>query len=276
MYLLLSSSQIESFHQDGFLVLNNFFSENEIKRFENSLRKIIFIQYKKAKKIYPDLDRNLLDSPFDDLIIKLEEIDHSFIANIYDTIYSTSSFLALSSKKEISECINQILGKEIDDPLYLDQSRCRIDTPYDPHHKKCGWHQEVFYYIPKSEFVQTWAPVIHDAKIENGTIEVCLRSHNALAKQSKNHPENEKYQFIVDPSEVKKYERKFMELKIGQLLIFNSKLIHRSGQNISKQARYSLVGINHNPDSEFFTPPKFIEVNKNDKFENYFDNELKK
>ena len=37
-----------------------------------------------------------------------------------------------------------------------------------------------------------------------------------------------------------------IEMKLGQLLIFNSTLIHRSGNNQSNQTRYSLVGINHN------------------------------
>ena len=206
---------------------------------------------------------------------KLEEVDHQYIADVYDTIYPTSQFLRITSKKEISENINQIMGRELDDPLYVDQSRCRIDTPFDPHMKKCGWHQEVFYYVPKSEFVQIWAPLIHDAKRENGAVEVCLGSHEKIAKQSSEKRDNEKYSFIVDESEVGKYSKQVMELKLGQLLIFSSRLIHRSGNNISKKVRYSLVGINHNLDNEFFSPPRFVEVDGKEKFKKYLANTIK-
>ena len=62
-----------------------------------------------------------------------------------------------------------------------------------------------------------------------------------------------------------------MELKLGQLLFFDSRLIHRSGENISKEVRYSLVGINHNLDNEFFVPPRFEEIGRKEKFEEYYN-----
>ena len=66
-----------------------------------------------------------------------------------------------------------------------------------------------------------------------------------------------------------------MELKVGQLLIFNSKLIHRSGNNVSNQVRYSLVGINHTLDNEFFVPPRFTEIEKKEKFAEYYEESQK-
>ena len=62
-------------------------------------------------------------------------------------------------------------------------------------------------------------------------------------------------------------------MKLGQLLIFDSKLIHRSGKNESSQTRYSLVGINHNIVNEQFTPPRFVVKNR-DKIMNDYYKEL--
>ena len=129
--MILSSHQIESFHKDGFLILDNFFSEIELKRFDSALKKIINNQLNKAKKKHRELEIDFVGKEFDEAIIKLEEVDHQYVADIYDTIYSTAAFLSLSTKKEITECINQLLERELDDPLYLDQSRCRIDPPFD-------------------------------------------------------------------------------------------------------------------------------------------------
>jgi ectoine hydroxylase-related dioxygenase (phytanoyl-CoA dioxygenase family) len=274
---MLTEEQIKSFTDNGYVVLDNFFTKIELLEFRNMLTHVIRKYLKEAKKKFPDrVIEDFEGKELDEGVNMLEELNHQYIADIYDTIYQTSQFLRITSKKEISQNINQIMGRESNDPLYVDQSRCRIDTPFDPHMKKCGWHQEVFYYVPKSEFVQIWAPLINDAKIENGAVEVCVGSHNKIAKQSNGKQENEKYPFIVDELDVVKYEKQIMELKLGQLLIFSSRLIHRSGNNVSKKVRYSLVGINHNLDNEFFSPPKFVEADKQEKFEKYYDNAIKK
>ena len=274
---MLTEEQKESFANNGYIVLDKFFSETDLIEFRNMLIHIIKKYLIKAKEKVPDLiPENFEGKELDEGMNKLEEIDHKYIADIYDTIFQTSQFLRITSKKEISENINQIMGRELNDPLYVDQSRCRIDTPFDPHMKKCGWHQEVFYYVPESEFVQIWAPLIHDATIENGAVEVCLGSHKEIAKQSNEKRENEKYPFIVDESEILKYSKQVMELKLGQLLIFSSNLIHRSGNNTSKQVRYSLVGINHNLDNKYFVPPKLVVEKKEEKKKEYYSKVFKK
>ena len=274
---MLTEEQTKSFADKGYIVLDNFFTKIELLEFRNMLTHVIRKYLKDAKEKYPDrVIEDFEGKELDEGVNMLEELNHQYIADIYDTIYQTSQFLRITSKKEISQNINQIMGRELDDPLYIDQSRCRIDTPFDPHMKKCGWHQEVFYYVPKSEFVQIWAPLIHDAKIENGAVEVCVGSHNKIAKQSNVKRENEKYPFIVDELDVLKYEKQVMEIKLGQLLIFSSRLIHRSGNNVSKKVRYSLVGINHNLDNKFFSPPKFVEADRQEKFEKYYDSAIKK
>ena len=66
-----------------------------------------------------------------------------------------------------------------------------------------------------------------------------------------------------------------MELKLGQLLVFSSRLIHKSGDNTSNKVRYSLVGINRNIDNEVFSPPRFIEVDRKEKFEKYYNSSIK-
>ncbi len=55
---------------------------------------------------------------------------------------------------------------------------------------------------------------------------------------------------------VEKYNKKIVKMKVGQWVVFNSKLIHRSGINSSGKVRYSLVGMYHdakNPDFNSYT-----------------------
>jgi phytanoyl-CoA hydroxylase len=268
---MLTEEQKKSFVENGFVILDDFFSETERIEFRNMVIHLIKINLKKAAKENPEINiKDFEGKELDEGIIKLEEIDHQYVADIYDTIFQTPQFLRITAKKEISKCINQLLNREENDPTYIDQSRCRIDPPLDPNKRTCGWHQEVFYYIPKSDFVQTWAPLIHNATKENGAIEICPTSHKkGIAKQNSLEGD-ELYKFIVDESVIKEYKPETVELKVGQLLIFNSKLIHKSGKNISKQVRYSLVGINHNLDNEYFEPPKLVVSQKEEKMKEYY------
>ena len=274
---MLTEEQKKSFTENGFIILDNFFSKIELLEFKNMIIYLIKINLKKvAKKDSKIIVKDFEGKELDEGIIKLEEIDHQYVANIYDTIFQTPQFLRISAKKEITDCINQLLGREENSPTYNDQNRCRIDPPLDPNQRTCGWHQEVFYYVPKSDFVQTWAPLIHNATKENGAIEVCPASHKkGIAKQSSLEGD-ELYKFIVDESVIKEYNPTIVELKVGQLLIFNSKLIHKSGKNTSKQVRYSLVGINHNLDNEYFEPPKLVVSQKEEKMKEYYSQVLGK
>ena len=273
--MILTSNQIESFHQNGFLLLDNFFDQKELNDFRDAVTKIIRVNLLKASKDdHPEINTSdLVGKELHEGITALEKVDHGFIADVYDTISFIPQFLRITSKVEISQCINQLTDRDLNSPTYIDQSRCRIDQPFDPYNRMVPWHQEVVYYVPGSDFVQTWAPLIIDATIVNGTIQICPASHNEIAKQSYHEGEGDDYRYIVDEDVIKKYNPISLEMKLGQLLIFDSKLIHRSGKNESSQTRYSLVGINHNIANEQFTPPRFVVKNR-DKIMNDYYKEL--
>jgi len=270
--MLLTTEQKEFFNTNGFLVLDNFFTTEEIDDYKKSLRDLIQIQLKKASKINTEINPvDFIGKEFDEGMIKLEEVDHVYVANLYDMISQMSSFLRIPAKSETTQCINQLFDREINSPLYIDTSRCRIDPPNETK-RLCGWHQEVFYYTPRSDFIQTWAPLVRNSTVENGTIEVCIGSHKeGFATQNGMIHEDVHYKYIVNDDIVKKYPMKRLEMNLGQLLIFSSKLIHKSGFNTSNNVRYSLVGIYHNLDNEEFIPPKWVVQNRGENNSSYYD-----
>jgi len=254
--LTLTSSQIDLFNQNGFIILDNFFSSEELKNFENILEYLIRRDLKKVLDIDPDFSITDYDnSIFNNGLIKLEEINHQYIADIYDTISQVPEFLRLITKKETTEYINQLLKRNLKKPLYTFTCRCRIDPPNDDR-RKTKWHQEVFYTIPKSNFLQTWAPLVNDADVNNGTLQVCVGSHKeGIAKQSWDMEKGGANPFVIDENVVEKYKIMDVEIKKGQFMIFNSRLFHRSGNNLSNKVRYSLVGMYHDTDNLNFEPP---------------------
>ncbi len=271
--MIINNKQIQSYKKNGYIILDDFFNQKELTNFKDAVIKIIHFGLVKASKdhhikINPN---DLVGKELHEGITALEEVDHKFISDIYDTISFIPQFLRITSKAEISQCINQLTGHDLDSPTYIDQSKCRIDQPLDPYKTKVPWHQETVYYVPGSDFVQTWAPLIVDASVTNGTIEICPGSHGEIAKQSYHEGEDDYYKYVVDDDVIKKYNPISVEMKLGQLLIFAPTLIHRSGNNQSNQTRYSLVGINHNISHENFIPPRFIVKNQDKIMNDYFN-----
>ena len=117
--MLLDSKQIEFFNTNGYLIIDNFFNEKELNDFRESLRHLIQTALKKASKSHPEVKpEDFIGIEFDAGLIKLEEIDHTFVANIYDTLYQIPEFLRIVAKPEITQCINQLLNRANDNPLY--------------------------------------------------------------------------------------------------------------------------------------------------------------
>ena len=125
------------------------------------------------------------DEIFDKAMEQLEAIDDFYISSIYDTNFQFPSFLKIISEKNLTNIVRKLIGNKFT-PLYGNTDRCRIDPPqYE--RRTYGWHQEVFYTIPRGRYIQSWAPLIRDTTIENGTIKVPVGSHKeGVANQTWN------------------------------------------------------------------------------------------
>ena len=196
-----------------------------------------------------------IDQLFHQALEDLENVNHSFVAAIYDTIFHCPSFLSIVTEKKLVNTVRHLIGSS-KAPLYGHTNRCRIDPPKDKR-RTYGWHQEVFYTIPRGRYIQSWAPLISSTTIENGTIEIAVGSHKeGIAKQTWNDIEGRATQIIVEQNIIDKYEQVSVEMELGELLLFSGNLSHRSGSNNSKYHRYSLVGMYHDVSKEDFLPPK--------------------
>lgn len=226
---MLNEQQIADYHRDGFIVVDEFFSHMELAEFGLAFGRLINW-------------RRVFNRP---------------IGELYDICSTLPEFLRIVGKKDTALAVNQLLDRPLQDPMFGYTNRCLIQPPNDDSHAY-GWHQEVFYTIPESRFVQTWAPLISDTTLENGTIEVCVGSHKeGIAEQTWYEPEQPGHsvQVIVAPHVVAKYEQRAIPMTLGQMLFFDGHLFHRSGKNTSSDNRYSLVGMYHDVDAKGFVAP---------------------
>jgi len=245
------SYPLNDFEKNGFAVLSNQISEDLLDEFNNEFK--LILQSYLVKAGIDELNTKEIDF-HSKAIMNLEEVDHSFVAEVYDTIFQCPSFLQIVSCKEMINPVKTIL-KNNNAPLYGYTNRCRIDPPVD-NRRTYGWHQEVFYTIPESTLLQTWGPLIYPTTEENGTLSLAIGSHQeGIADQTWTEEEGRAVQIIVNEDIVSKYEQTTLEMNVGDLLIFSPKLFHKSGNNTSKNVRFSFVGQYHDVNSNGFSAP---------------------
>ena len=252
--------QLGEYNENGFIILENFFSKDELNRFDNTLREIIRITIKKASEKFPQLRNIKAGQEFDEGMIELKAADPYYISVIQRTISRTPEFFYLSSKPQIAEMARSLMNLSDNSPFYV--SSCGMvfahpnsSTDKSSYHVELGWHTDVFFTIPRSQFIHIWSPFVHDATVDIGTIWVCPQSHkDGMPKQKIDIKVPYNHRYSVDVDEISRYEKIPVEVKRGTLVLFARDLIHRSGKNISEQVRYSMVGLYHDINQEAFQP----------------------
>jgi hypothetical protein len=201
--------------------------------------------------IYPNDVKHL-----DTLLLAILKFDDKLIGEIYDSISYCSSCLRLVGNTKIEEISREILELKNYSTIYSYMNRILIQAPRDSR-RTYDWHQELFYTIPNTRFVQAYCPIIRDVTIENGALEICKKSHkDGLVKQTWNEPKNRQVQVTVDKKIVNEYEKIKLPMKLGDFLFFNPYLIHRSGDNLTKdEIRFSLVTIWNDCSHNGWRPP---------------------
>ena len=219
-------NDIDRFDRDGFVIVDGVFAQQEMQEFSTAF------------------------------VALVDALNGRQIGEIYDACAHLPEFLRLVGRWSTVAVVNSLLGNPHGSPLYTFTPRVRIDPPLDDR-RTYGWHQEEFYSIPGSRFIQTWAPLINDTTPENGTIQVCVGSHKeGVAEQSWADIDGRATQIIVAPEVVNKYEQRAIPMEVGQMMFFNSRLFHRSGKNTSNEVRLSMVGQYHDVNSPGFNAPK--------------------
>ena len=78
-------------------------------------------------------------------------------------------------------------------------------------------------------------------------------------------------QILVDSNIVNKYVKSPVEMNVGEMMFFSGFLSHRSGNNVSNNVRYSLVGMFHDVKHKPFFAPKVCFEYRNSSPKEYYD-----
>jgi len=250
--------QVADFNRDGFVVVDGLFNPTEVEAFRKAVKRVIQHFLSRTKNRSSEALKEVQsDEELDLGLIRLAEYDRPAFDAVYDTIWQMPEFLRLVSKPVIQRIANQLMARGSAAPVYSFINRCRITLPGDAR-SQTGWHQEIFQTVPQSNFVQIWAPMIHDATIDMGPVTLCTGSHNKLTQKPEwRENTNGVSKMMFDSAVADRFDQIPMTLRLGQAAFFSGSLLHSSQPNLSTKVRYSMVGLFHDIEDPHFLPPKW-------------------
>ena len=262
----LSKETLKLFNEKGYLIFD-FIDKDKL----NEVRKDLYLMVLDCLKLnYPKFikknKKKITTKSFvlNEGLIYLEKKNHKFLANIYDVIARTTSFLNLICDKKIVQVINFLLNRNKSSNLYINSNSIRMDMPNDKRFYY-GWHRDNNTNIKGSDFLQLWMPIISNITSEIGGLRILEGSHLANLKTSETNNEKKlqkmktamrtNYDAIVYGKE--NFKEKLITLDLGQCVIFKNSLTHKGGLNKSKKVRYAANAFYHNT---YLLDNKFVNL----------------
>lgn len=226
---------IEDFKKNGFLILKNFFQKDEI---DSLLRSATYPFKSQIKSKGIDKKENLDLSSLKDV-----EKGMFNLFNDFPDIFASTAVISQQCyelyKLNTHQKIIQLLGDiELQEPSVCGKPCLFFNSPHlakTKGHYMTPIHQDWYSMQGSLDSVVLWAPLV-DVNKDIGALKVIPASHKkGIYKADK----DEWYSHIID-SEYNEDDIIFAEMEAGDLLLFNSFLIHGSGNNITDRARWSI------------------------------------
>lgn len=218
---LLSQSDVDQFHEDGFLMIRDYFSVEEIKRFSAIARR----------------DREiLLNFPYTSLDADGRPTKLFVWSGLRDDIYS-----AYARHEALVRPWEQFLGG----PVTYFHHKMMMKEPNTP--GAWEWHQDYGYYYehylrPDMGGVMI---AIDEASRTNGCLQVLKGSHRFGRINHARMRDQSDHETAADPSRVEVLldhcERVYCEMTPGTVLFFHANTLHHSAPNLSDLPRWAMI-----------------------------------
>jgi phytanoyl-CoA hydroxylase len=216
----LSESQVGQYRRDGFLLIPSALSGVVIDRLEDSFLELVEAW---GHRRFPaaqseDLAQFLLDN---------RELERK----LYDGIRDYPWLTEFGACREIAGPVSDLLGEPVG---LMSKIPFRIDLP-GVTRELAVWHQDYRYVRGNVDIVTAWIPM-QDTPYERGCLMVMPGSHELGVLDHDREVLGKRHY----PSGVFEREVRYVEMRRGDLLLFNALLLHSSGLNMSPTARLSI------------------------------------
>ena len=235
---------IESIKKQGYFKFENYFNSKELKEIKNSL--LYTLNYIDGKK-----DTNLIKKYF-----KIRNSKTQLKSNWYDLAPYNIDLLQALHKKKMIDLVKKYFRTDV-----VFSGRPAIHVHDDLNDRLLEAHQETNQFA--RDTIVFWCP-IYDTDKTTGGLCIYENSHkDGYFKHNINNPKlktkswTKNYTHIKEKN-VRKYNKKFLEVKAGTAIIFISSLVH-SGYPSTKKGSLRITV------TERFNPLQKIPFLKNEK-----------
>ncbi len=216
----LTPEQVDSFHKDGYIVIQNFCSTEEITTLYNTAVEDNAMR------------NNALD--LNDQSGKKTKLSLWFTPG-------NDVFGYLSRSRKMIDAVARLLDS--DAPVChfhskLMQKEPRVGGAWEWHQDYGYWYKNQFMFPDQLISVMV---ALTDANKENGCLQVIKGSHKLGRINHGFAGEQVGADMVMVANALKTMDLVYSEIKAGDALIFHSNLLHRSEANLSERARWSII-----------------------------------
>ena len=185
--------------------------------------------------------KNLKD--FNDLCVQLEKFNNNSLFALVSLLSNLPSLKSISIQKNIIKIAAEIL--ELEENELLSQNASFLVNIPNNSRILYNWHNAKNSYPKRHTYLNFWLPMLTDKKLNNGTMEVAIKSHlydyPFLEFKSESKSGTGLTQNLVPNQYINKFEKKKLEVKYGDLVAMHPNLLHGSCCNESSQCSFVLV-----------------------------------
>lgn len=243
----LSSEQLEQYDNEGYIILKNFWPEEILKIWEETIISFYYMQAKKLPKIRESVNNTRTVDGLDTVLLLYEKYHKQSGFHAGQLVRSSMMRNFVFTQDFFVSTCSQLLrcSKEL---LNIDEG---VVFPSIPSSKRLlyQWHSEASYYPKRNHFLNGWFPVFRNKTKQNGTMIVMPKSHKKEYWDFMEHfgyddtsPKTQtREQFEVPASSLSEYETVPIDIERGDMCFFDRNLLHASTINESDKFSYASV-----------------------------------
>ena len=229
------------FEEKGYLIEENIISE-DLK--ESSIKSLVTLLNKYSPELFSkeyNIDI-LTNEEFNKNLSFFRSQHPDIFGAIYDSMQSCISTKKIASQDRITEILADLKG-DIKESFVCCDHTIRMDGPNDTRNK-LDWHTDIYagdLNHPRSGGCTVWCP-LHDVNPDSGSLTLCLGSHKENIHQNiEINKGNESNNYIINDEDVKKFKILKTTVNSGAAIISPMNLVHKSGDNLTNNFRFTFV-----------------------------------
>lgn len=243
----------DEYLEKGFVILRNFFPNDILSNYENTVVTLYYQQCLKLPEFHEFIGGGELlsfqsVSDFDLLLGFMEEFDKETLYQVLPMVANSIASKQFSCYRPFAEVCSDLFGCTLNQLITIGpEPFIKI-----PKQKRLvyHWHSEAHYYPKRCRLINVWFPIFRSKHADNGTMYMAVGSHKKFYSDFASYQGYDKetfnsanhfLQFEIPESDVGEFEKVAIEAQRGDVVLFDRNLIHSGSVNLSSEISYNAV-----------------------------------